>query len=59
MLAYEIPMDACDEYCRLSEAAAFEAMKQFVIAIRGCFKGTYLKQPTYFDVVKQVIINGE
>jgi hypothetical protein len=37
MLAYGILVD---EYCRLGEAITFEAMKQFVIAICGCFEGT-------------------
>ena len=37
MLAYGILVD---EYYRLGEATAFEAMKQFIIAICGCFEGT-------------------
>ena len=46
MLAYGLSADACDEYCRLGESTAFECMKRFVLAIRGCFESMYLRQPT-------------
>jgi hypothetical protein len=38
MLAYSVSADACDEYCRLGESTALEAMKRWVVAIRGCSK---------------------
>jgi hypothetical protein len=28
MLAYGVPADACDEYCRLGESTTLEAMKR-------------------------------
>ena len=57
MLAYGLPADACDEYCRLDESTASECMKHFVLAIRGCFESTYLRQPTRQDFERQMAIN--
>ena len=50
MLVYGLPMDACDEYCRLDESTTLECMKRFVIAICVCFQSTYLRQPTREDI---------
>ena len=36
MLAYGIPANACDEYCRLGESTTLVAMKRWVVAI-WCF----------------------
>jgi hypothetical protein len=57
MLVYGAAADATDEYCRLGESTAFEAMKRFVKAIRACFESTYLRQPSRADVVKQMNVN--
>jgi hypothetical protein len=57
MRAYGIPVDACDEYCRLGEFIALEAMKHWVVAIQGCFKAHYLRQRTRADLEQQVQIN--
>ena len=57
MLAYGLPADACDEYCRLGESIASKCMKRFVLAIRGCFESTYLRQPTWQDFERQMAIN--
>jgi hypothetical protein len=38
MLAYFVPADVCDEYCRLGESTTLVAMKRWVVAIRGCFE---------------------
>jgi hypothetical protein len=57
MLAYGISADATDEYCRTGESTALEAMKRFVVAIRGCFQSTYLREPTRADFQRQVDIN--
>jgi hypothetical protein len=46
MLTYNVYKDAVDEYCKLSDSMAMEAMKQYVAIIRACFEGTSLKQPT-------------
>jgi hypothetical protein len=57
MLAYGTSGDAMDEYCRLSESTAMEAMTRFVVAIRACFEGRYLRQPTHEDILRQMGIN--
>jgi hypothetical protein len=57
MLAYGIPADGTDEYCRTGESTALEAMKRFVVAIRGCFQSTYLREPTQADFQRQIDIN--
>jgi len=57
MLPYGIAADATDEYCRTGESTANEAMKRFVVAIRGCFESTFLRQPTLDDLHRQIDIN--
>jgi len=57
MLAYGVAADACDEYCKLGESTAQMCMERFVVAIRGCFEATYLRQPTRDDIEKQMSIN--
>jgi hypothetical protein len=54
MLAYGIPADATDEYCRVGESTTTEALKRFVIAIRGCFENTFLRQPSREDLKRQI-----
>jgi hypothetical protein len=57
LLAYGTSGDAVDEYCRLSESTAMEAMRRFVLAIKACFEARYLRQPTREDIVRQMDIN--
>jgi hypothetical protein len=57
MLAYGIPADATDEYCRTGESTAIEAMKRFTVAIRGCFESHFLRLPTQADFLRQIEIN--
>ena len=33
MLAYGLPADACDDYCKLGETTISQCLKQFVVAI--------------------------
>ena len=58
MLAYGLPADACDEYYRLGESTTSACLKRFVLAIRGCFEATYLRQPTRQDFDRQLEINA-
>jgi hypothetical protein len=58
MLAYGIPADATDEYCRTGESTAIEAMKRFTVAIRACFESQFLRLPTRVDFQKQLDINA-
>ena len=57
MFAYGLPADACDEYYKLGKYTASESMKRFVKAVKGCFKSTYLRQPTPQDFERQMAIN--
>jgi hypothetical protein len=50
MLAYGVAADACVEYCKLGESTTQMCMERFVVAIRGCFEATYLRQPTRDDI---------
>ena len=50
MLAYNLLVDACNDYCRLGESTTIECLKRFVVAIQACFQSTYLKQPTREDI---------
>ena len=56
MLAYGVLADACDEYYRLGESTAMEAMKRWVVAIRGYFEAQYLRQSSRADLDRQVQI---
>ena len=49
MLVYDLPIDAYNEYFRLSESTAFEFLKRFIITIHACFESTYLRQTSYED----------
>jgi len=59
ILAYSMAADACNEYCRLKESTVQEYMKKFVVAIRGCFQSTYLRQSTKNDLEQHIAINKE
>ena len=59
MLAYGVAADATDEYCRLGESTAGEAMRCFVNAIRHCFEAEYLILSTEADKKRQIEINTE
>jgi hypothetical protein len=58
MLAYGGAADGTDEYCRLGESTAVEAMKRFVRAMHSCFELQYLRQPSQADLEKQIAMNS-
>ena len=58
MLGYGVPADVYDEYVRLDVNIVLEAMKCGVAAIHACFGETYLRQPMYADIEKQMRINN-
>ena len=58
MLAYGIPTDATNDYCRTGQSTTIEAMKRFTIAIRGCFESYFLHSPSRADFYKQLDINA-
>jgi hypothetical protein len=52
ILAYGIPADAVDEYVRIGESTAYEALKHFCTAIQTAFGGYYLCAPTAADITR-------
>jgi hypothetical protein len=57
MLAYGALGDTMDEYCRLGDSIAQEALRRFVHAVQGSFELQYLWQPTRGDLERQVAMN--
>ena len=47
----------CNGYCMLNKSTIFEYIKQFFLAISGCFEATYLRQLTQKDLLQQMEIN--
>jgi hypothetical protein len=52
ILAYGVPADAVDEYVRIGESTAHEALKHFCTAILTAFGGYYLRKPTPADIAR-------
>ncbi|XP_074322700.1 uncharacterized protein LOC141659674 [Apium graveolens] len=50
MLAYGISADDVDDYVRIGESTAVEALKKFVSNINTLFEGEYLRKPNENDV---------
>ena len=50
MLAYGISTDVVDDYVRIGEGTAVEALKKFVSNIITLFEGEYLRKPNSNDV---------
>ena len=59
ILAYGISGDAIDEYSRFSNFTAIKVMKQHSVKIRSCFEDTYLRQPTYENVICFINVSEE
>ena len=49
MLAYGVPADALDEYIRIGESTALEALRNFVVAVVEVFGPEYLRMPNEQD----------
>ncbi|XP_024200461.1 uncharacterized protein LOC112203771 [Rosa chinensis] len=56
MLAYGIGADVVDDYLRISESTAIEAMKRFVQAVISVFRAEYLRKPTSDDISRLLLI---
>ena len=52
VLAYGIPADAVDEYVRIGESTAHEALKHFCTAIQTAFGPYYLHAPNAEDIAR-------
>ncbi|XP_040364443.1 uncharacterized protein LOC112171162 [Rosa chinensis] len=56
MLAYGIGADVVDDYLRIGESTAIEAMRRFVQAVIDVFRAEYLRRPTSDDISKLLLI---
>ena len=56
-MGYGMTPDALDQYFRIAESIAREALKRFVKAIQGLYKSRYLRKPTREDILQQMQIN--
>ncbi|XP_035814910.1 uncharacterized protein [Zea mays] len=52
ILAYGIPADAVDEYVRIRESTAHEALKHFCTAVQTAFAPYYLRAPNAEDIAR-------
>ncbi|XP_065879456.1 uncharacterized protein [Euphorbia lathyris] len=52
ILAYGIPADAADEYCKIAESAAIESFKKFCRSIVEIFSEQYLRSPNANDIAR-------
>jgi hypothetical protein len=57
-LAYGISADATDEYVRIGESTAREALKRFCRAIRAAFEQEFLRHPTQEEIDRYTQLNA-
>src|SRR5690349_5045346 len=58
MLAYGNPADAVDEYVRIAESTALDALQHFCSGIIDVYGEEYLRAPTREDLAKILAINA-
>ena len=58
MLAYGVPADALDEYIRIGESTALEALRKFVVAVVKIFGPEYLRMPNEQDTARLLAIGA-
>jgi hypothetical protein len=58
MLAYRVPADALDEYFRIGESAALEALRKFVVAVVEVFRPEYMRLPNKQDTARLLVIGA-
>jgi hypothetical protein len=59
ILAYGLPADAMDEYVRIGESTASEALNHFCVAVINVFGPQYLRAPTSDDIARILEINEQ
>ncbi|XP_065860788.1 uncharacterized protein [Euphorbia lathyris] len=52
ILAYGIPADAADEYCKIAESTAIESFKKFCRSVVEIFSEKYLRSPNANDIAR-------
>ena len=58
MLAYGVPADALDEYFRIGESTALEALRKFVVAVVEVFGLEYMRRPNAQDTAGSLAIGA-
>ena len=58
MLAYGVPADALDEYIRIGESTALEALRKFVVAVVEVFEPEYMRRPNAHDTTRLLAIGA-
>jgi len=58
MLAYGVPADALDEYFRIGESTALEALRKFVVAVVEVFGPEYMRRPNAQDTARLLAIGA-
>jgi hypothetical protein len=59
ILAYGLLADAVDEYVRIGESTAREALQHFCVAIIDVFGQQYLRAPTRDDIARILAFNEQ
>jgi hypothetical protein len=58
MLAYGVPADALDEYIRIGESTALEALRKFVVSVVAVFVPKYMRLPNEQDTARLFAIGA-
>ncbi|OEL15091.1 hypothetical protein BAE44_0023890 [Dichanthelium oligosanthes] len=58
IMAYGLPADVVDDYVRISESMATEALNMFCAAVVDVFEEQYLRAPTTSDVAALLQVNA-
>ena len=58
MLAYGVPANALDEYIRIGESTALEALRKFVVAVVEVFGPEYMRRPNAQDTARLLAIGA-
>ena len=58
MLAYGVPADALDEYFRIGESTALEALRKFVVAVVEVFGLEYMRRSNAQDTARSIAIGA-
>jgi hypothetical protein len=58
MLAYGVPADALDEYIRIGESTALEALRKFVVAVVEVFGPECMRLPNEHDTTRLLAIGA-
>ncbi|KAK9073354.1 hypothetical protein SSX86_007678 [Deinandra increscens subsp. villosa] len=59
VLAYGTPVDAQDEYLRISETVTRDALTHFVVGVISCFGQEYLRKPNENDLARLLHVGKE